>query len=144
MKKNNQKFLGFHKDKLEKWLIYWILLSVSFVVLLFFVTGTWIGLSVRDNCSLAQSKYQGDCVEALIQMVDDENNSFKQRNDAIWTLGQLGDKRAEYPLSKYYSENIPDREPYNEVLSTYELRKALNLLENDSSLTKFIWIKGLN
>lgn len=65
------------------------------IFLLFFVIGvTWIGFDVKSQCQQAQSEYGGDCTEALISLLQDENRGFRVRNDAIWALGQLGDSRA--------------------------------------------------
>ena len=72
-----------------------------------------------------------------MKTLEDENNSFRQRNDAIWSLGQLGDERAEYVLLTHYSKEIPAREPYNQVLSTYEVDKALKLIESGFNPTRF-------
>lgn len=77
------------------------------------------------QCDLAQAKYAGDCVAALIQVLEDEENALEQRNYAIWSLGQLKDERAIPILKKFYTGIIPDKEPYDQTLSQYELKKAL-------------------
>ena len=144
MKKVTKKILGFKKDKLKQWFLYWFLFGIAFIILGFLVTSTWIGLTVRENCLWAESKYKSDCVESLIETVADEDNSFKQRNDAIWALGQIGDERAKESLLEYMPKTIPDREPYNEVISGYEIQKAVNLIESGFNPTKFIWKSGIN
>lgn len=138
MKKSKQ-VLGFNLEQLKNWFFYWMVLGVGFVVLIFLITSTWIGLTVKNYCSLAQAKYEGDCVEALSQTVSDDNNSLSERNYAIWSLGQLGDSRAIPVIEKYYTGQIPDREPYNQTLSQYEMKKALKLLRGGTNLTRFIW-----
>ena len=58
------------------------------VFLLFFVIScTWIGYEVKRQCYEAKQEYGGDCVEALIALLNDENKGFRARNDAVWTLG---------------------------------------------------------
>lgn len=133
------KIYGFNKEKLGQWLLYWLVFGVGFVVLMFLVTSTWIGMSVKDKCSMAQGRYEGDCVEALIQMVDGEYNSNRDRNYAIWALGQMGDVRGREVLQKYYTGVIPDREPYDAGLSQYEIKKALKLLDTGVNLTHLVW-----
>jgi len=124
----NKKILGFNKRKLKKWFLYWVALAAGLFVLVFLITITLIGIDVKERCLAAQSQYEGDCVDALAQVVDHEENSLSERNFAIWALGIIGDEKARPVIEKYYTGIIPDREPYNETLSQYEMKKALNLL----------------
>lgn len=133
---------------------------MSFVVLFFLVTSTWIGVSVRDKCELARAQYDDEyrtgqawraseaestevwrarCSEALVEVMRDEGNSFKERNDAVWALGQLGDEQALGSVEAFYTGNIPDREPYNQTLSQYEMKKAINLLSGGWNATAWLW-----
>lgn len=123
--------------------------------LLFFVMGCIrIGDSVKSRCqeakrgyggptSPAASQEHGDCVEALINLLNDENKSFRSRNSAIWALGQLGDGRALSVLQKYYTGNIPPRESLDKTLSQYELKKAINLASGGLNITSYIWRNGI-
>lgn len=116
---------------------------VGVIVGSFWVSCMWIKESVKDRCAVAISQYEGDCVEALMQVVDGEDiNSFRKRNQAIWALGQLGDDREGRTteiLEKYYTGNIPKREPYDADLSQYEIKKALELLGGGWNITHFVW-----
>ena len=125
--------------KLKNWFLYWSAVGVGFFVLMFLLTTTWIGIDVNERCQLAQGRYEGDCVEALIQVLDNKENSFTERNQAIWALGQMGDKRAKGVLEKYYTGEIPEREPYNEGLSQYEMQKALKLVNGGLNITHWVW-----
>jgi hypothetical protein len=127
----------------KNWFMYWAVVGVGLFVLFFLVTSTWIGFSVREKCMLSQGRYGGDCVEALSAHLDDENNPYGERNDAIWALGQLGDGRALPVLEKYYTGNIPDREPWNKTISQYELKKAINLSGGGFNITAIVWRCGL-
>jgi len=117
------------------------LAAIGFSVLLFFfvITCTCIGYSVKYHCYQAKQKYSGDRVEALIAMLNDESQSFGDRNSAIWALGQLGDERALPVLQSYYTGDIPDREPWHGVVSQYELEKAINLTSGGLNISAFIW-----
>lgn len=55
---------------------------------------------VRD---LALSKYEGDLVLALSQLVDDPTNSYHERNYAIGMLANLSDRRALPVLKKHWN-----------------------------------------
>jgi hypothetical protein len=139
MNKNKKQLWGFHRQKLKQWFLFWMIVGVGFFVLIFLVTATWIGVDVRERCLVSQAQYEGDCVEALIQSLDDQSNPFDERNRAIWALGQIGDPRSKEILEKYYTGNIPQREPYNEVLSQYEMKKALKLVNGGWNATHLIW-----
>ncbi len=122
-----------------------LLIPAALVVLILFAgifvyTSISIGNSVGQYCTAAQSSCnEKDCVSALIKVVEDEDNSFKERNSAIWALGQLGDKRALSTLEEMYTGNIPHRESYNAGISQYELKKAIKLLKGGFNATAPIW-----
>jgi hypothetical protein len=137
--KKNNKIFGFEKEKIKRWFLYSAIVGVGFFILVFLITCTFIGVDVRERCLAAKAKYSGDCVQALTQTLDDESNTFRERNYAIWSLGQLGDSRATEVVSKYYTGNIPDREPYDDGLSQYEMKKALKLLNGGFNITHLIW-----
>jgi len=114
------------------------LIGLSLFTFMFIITCTLIGLDVNQRCEVAQDKYNGDCVDALISYLKDENNSYKSRNSAIWALGQIGDKRALPVLESYYTGNIPKKEPINNTISQYELKKAINLTSGGLNITKLV------
>jgi hypothetical protein len=126
--KKNEKILGFNKNKLKQWFLYWTALAAGLFILIFLITITLIGVDVKERCMSAQNKYEGDCVDALVQVVDHEENSLSERNYAVWALGIIGDEKARPVIEKYYTGIIPDREPYDKTLSQYEMKKALKLL----------------
>ena len=119
----------------------WQIGAVGFsIVLLFFMIGcSWIGYEVKIACEGAKRYKEGDCVEALMAVVDDEKMGFWERNRAIWALGQLGDERALQVFEKYYIGEIPEREPLGEMISQYELRKAIRLAEGGVNLSAWVW-----
>jgi len=129
------------KDLIEKVLFLGVI-GVSIFLLFFVVVCTWIGYDVKRQCSEARSEYGGSCVEALMELVDDEEAGYRRRNSAIWALGQLGDSEALPLLKSYYTGDIPDREPLDEVISQYELKKAVELTSGGVNASAWIW-RGL-
>lgn len=127
-----------NKNLKEK-LSYVMAIGISIFLLFFFITGTWIGHEVKDNCQDAKREYSGDCVESLLSLFEDEDQSFRRRNSAIWALGQLGDNRALLVLESYYTGDIPNREPLDEMISQYELKKAVKLTSGGTNISAFIW-----
>jgi len=117
-----------------------IIVVIVIIFFIFYVSiSLFIGNSVKTNCIKAKKEYYGDCVTALIKLLNDETKDFKSRNSAIWTLGQLGDQRALFFLEKFYSGNIPSRESLGKSISQYELRKAINLIDEDFNISAIIW-----
>lgn len=115
-------------------------IGVSIFLLFFVVSVTWIGYSVKQKCQDASHEYdEPDCVTALSELVADDSRGYRARNSAIWALGQLGDSRALPVLEKYYTGNTPDREPLNESISQYELKKAIKLTSGGTNLTAIFW-----
>lgn len=114
------------------------LIGLSTLLLFLLACGIWIGYEIKVMCHESKQKYGGDCVEALVIMVDDENQAYRMRNRAIWTLGQLGDGRGLPILEKYYTGKIPNREPLDDMISQYELKKAIKLANGGTNLS-FIW-----
>ena len=114
------------------------------IVLLFFVISvTWIGLEVKSLCVSTQSDYAGDCVESLVALVQDESRGYRNRNSAIWALGQLGDSRAQSVLAGMYTGVIPPREPLDAGISQYELRKAVDLTSGGQNPLAVFWRFGI-
>lgn len=129
--------------KIKKPIGFLVAIGVSILGLFFVVICTWIGVDVKTRCQEAKKDYKGTCVETLSQLLDDENQAFRNRNSAIWALGQLGNKQALPMLEKYYTGDIPDREPWNEVVSQYELKKAIKLLNDGKNITAIFWRYGI-
>ncbi len=119
-------------------------ISTSLFLLFFFIACTWIGFEVKSLCQSATTSYGGTCPDSLIMSLQDDTNSFKSRNDAIWALGQIGDPKALPVLQSFYTGIIPDREPYNGTISQYELKKAINLTSGGTNISAFIWRALLN
>jgi hypothetical protein len=124
-------------------IFYAIAIGVSIFFLFFFIGASWISYEVKDQCQEAKREYGGDCVESLISLLDDESKGFRARNNAIWSLGQLGDGRALPVLQNYYTGIIPEREPLDKSISQYELKKAINLTSGGPNIIAWIWRNGL-
>ncbi|RJR25767.1 HEAT repeat domain-containing protein [Candidatus Microgenomates bacterium] len=125
-------------------LFYLLAIGLSVFFLFFFLGDIWIGYEAKRLCQEAKWEYQKtDCVEALIAQLDDENQGFRTRNHAIWALGQFGDSRALPVLQKYYTGNIPDKEPLDGTISQYELKKAINLVSGGINITAWLWRWGI-
>lgn len=125
-------------------LFYMIAIAASIFGLFFVVTCTWIGYDVKTQCRDAQRQYEGDCVTALSALLLDERQTFRVRNSAIWALGQLGDVRALPVLEQYSTGIIPPKEPLDQTISQYELKKAVQLVQGGLNISAPLWRAGYN
>ena len=126
-------------------LFYLFAIGLSIFFLFFFIASVWIGYDAKSMCLNAERQYRTtDCVQALIAQLDDEHQAFRSRNNAIWGLGAMGDPRALPVLQKYYTGNIPDREPLDDMISQYELKKSIDLANGGLNITAWIWRWGTN
>lgn len=116
-------------------LILMLVLSIfAFIITIYLV----LFFEVRDICRSAQKEYKSDCVVSLLKVLDEDNETIKQKNDAIWALGQLADKRALKKLEYMFVADYPDREPLDKVISNYEIEKAIRWIEN-GNLTSWMY-----
>lgn len=86
---------------------------------------------VKANCLKAQDEYRSDCVGSLIKVVQSENKTFRQKNSAVWALGQLADKKTLpflYELNKSLTQQ--ERCDYDGYLCKYEVQKAIRWSES--------------
>ena len=130
--------------KIKPPLFFGFVIGLSLVILFFVIACTWIGYDIKNQCRQAQKDYGGACHQALAKLLTDENRSFSSRNSAIWALGQLGDPVSLPLLQSFYTGNIPDREPLNQMISQYELKKAINLVGGGTNITAIFWRHGIN
>ena len=126
----------------KKWmdLIFLVVaIGISIVMLMFVVSSTMIGYSVKEHCKNAQAEYGGECVPALIMLLEDEDKPYASRNSAIWALGELGEAQALPALEAYYTGEIPERSNLEQELSQLLLSRAIKLIRNGINLTAWAW-----
>lgn len=95
-----------------------------------------IGAGIDDAVSKATRAFPGDPAEALIAMATSEDVALKDRNRAIWALGQLGDARALAPL-----ESLLTGKPCDHAVAVcqHEVKKALRLCRGGINVTRWTW-----
>ena len=94
---------------------------------------------VKANCLKAKSEYRQDCVSSLINFAQSENYTFRERNSAIWALGQIADKEA-LPFLYELNRSLPGEEKcsYDRYLCKYEVQKAIKWCER-GNLTSWMY-----
>lgn len=130
--------------KFKQIFLYLLIIGLNITILFFIIISACIGFEVKSQCQAAINSYEGDCVEALIAQLNDESNDPGTRNTTIWALGQIGDGRALGSLQNLYTGSIPPREPWDEVISQYELKKAIRLVEGGFNITAWLWRSSID
>lgn len=87
---------------------------------------------------LAAERFPGDRVEALIDQVECTSCGLRQRQDAVWALGQIGDRRALPALRAHLTGRRCD---HAKELCQYELQKAIRHIEKGIPLHSVLRIK---
>lgn len=88
-----------------------------------------IYLEVKSVCNRSVSEYKLDCQNSLIKALQDHGKTFKERNDAVWVLGQMAKKESRPVLKSFYKGVPEEREPLDKTLSQYEIKKAITWCE---------------
>ncbi len=122
------------KKRIKK-VVFWFLgviliLTVSSVAYSF----NKIKNSVVSVTEVAKSEYPGDAVEALISYINSDSSTIKEKNRAIWALGQFADDEALPFLKQIYTS---EDNKYQE-LSKYEIEKAIKWCEK-GNLTSWMY-----
>ena len=109
------------------------IIIAAIIVLAIIIASSFFGIynTVRKTCDFAKEKNQGKCQTALASVLKDEEVTPKEKNDAIWALGQMAEPESLPALEKIYVGKVPEgREPLNEVVSQYEIEKAIRWVKN--------------
>ena len=86
----------------------------------------YIVYTAYDVSRTATHHFPGDRVEALLQQVECASCSMKERQSAVWALGQIGDARALPVLRAQVTGRACNHE---KELCQYELSKAIRHIE---------------
>lgn len=135
MKENSESKQKGKLPGLKKALVYG-LLSFLVVALIGFVSVCFsIRSAVKQMSAEAVKEFPGDRVQALIAYAASENYTLKERNRAVWALGQIGDSRALPVLESFYTAGPCDHE---KLLCRRELSKAINGCKGGLNLTAWL------
>jgi HEAT repeat protein len=111
-------------------LICFTLLFVGYLCICFSIRS-----SVKEISAKAVQEYPGDRIEALMTYVESANHNLRQRNRAVWALGQIGDSRALPVLEKFRTGKPCD---HDSTLCQGELRKAIKACKGSFNATAWL------
>jgi hypothetical protein len=95
-----------------------------------------IGGVVDSALERAHENYSGDDTDALIAMMNAGDIPLKDRNRAVWALGQLGDRRAAAAIEKLLTGGPCD---HTAAVCQRELKKALRQCRGGINITRWAW-----
>lgn len=123
----------------RSWLCRGVLAGV-FVIAAFSAVSWTIGSGVRAASGVAQRAYGGDQVSALMALAQSPMQTLRDRNRAVWALGQLGDARALTVLERHYTGKPCE---HDRELCQQELEKAIRLCRGGLNVPALLWRDGV-
>lgn len=99
-----------------------------------------IGAGVDDAVGRARVSFPGDPGKALIAVATSEDFPLKDRNRAIWALGQMGQVRAVAPLETLLTGKPCD---HATAVCQRELRRAVRQCRRGVNLTRWTWRRSV-
>ena len=67
--------------------------------------------------------------------------TFEEKNNAIWALGQIGNKESLPLLERLYTGDIRYRCNRTRYICQYELKKAIKFINSDFIVTRWMYQK---
>lgn len=107
---------------------------IGVIVLVVGFAGSYVGLriwfksDIDKICGNAMSVYPGDKIEALLAVLNSGNSNLKDKNQVIWALGKLRDKRAVPVLEKYYTGQKCDHKKF---VCQQGLQRSISVLKGE-------------
>ncbi len=128
------------KTSLRKFILSVILIGLAVLIILFAVSLRMIYTGVESICEIASNKFETDNVEALISLIESDEFSFKQKNKAIWALGQIGDRRALPLLRKLDTDEIQEKPlDSDKYIVQYSVEKAIRQINSNFIVTRWMY-----
>ncbi len=139
MQSNQNSNLPKRSFNWKKIALYTIVIGLVCFLVLLTITLHWISSDVRAHCEKAKLKYKGDCVEALVKYLETEQITFKEKNNVIWALGEIGDKRAIPMLQKFVTGELCDKPCDTSInICQYGVEKAIKLCKG-FNVVSYVW-----
>lgn len=107
--------------------IFWTCLTLAGLAVVSLVAfHQFLAWTARQTGEEARLEFGGDRVEALMELVDCTHCGLRDRSDAVWALGVIGDRRALPVLEKHHTG---EKCQHGVTLCQYELDKAIKKIE---------------
>jgi hypothetical protein len=126
----------------QKVLVFILPSGVIAIMLLYAISCTLIFSSVKSICDRAKKEFKINNTESLMALIESEKFNFEEKNDAIWALGQSGNKKSLPLLERLYTGKIRNRCNRHQYICQYELKKAIKFINSDFVVTRWMY-RGL-
>lgn len=103
------------------------LIVIGCIIILFAGISSGVSAEIDAICEEACAKYPGTKVEALITYLK-KTKELRKKNQAIWALGELRDKKALPILETLYTGAPCDHSRY---VCQYEVKKAIKKIKGE-------------
>jgi HEAT repeat protein len=113
-----------------------VVLAMVLIWSVTFGTARLIGSGVHAIGDAAVLAHPGDRIPALLAYVESPKHTLRERNRAVWALGQLADARALPVLEKYLTGGDCE---HGRLLCQHELRKAIRLCHGGTNISTRFW-----
>jgi hypothetical protein len=113
-----------------------VVVAVVLIGSVTFGTARLIGSGVNAIGDAAVLAHPGNRIPALVAYVESPKHTLRERNRAVWALGQLGDARALPVLEKYLTGGACE---HGRLLCQHELRKAIRLCRGGTNSSARFW-----
>ena len=124
--------------KIVLW-VFGIIVAILIVVTLIF--GYNMYSKAKVITTEAKSEFKSDSIQSLINYINSPNHTLKEKNSAVWALGQFADKKA-VPFLTKLSEELTGSDgeelSHDNYVCRYEVDKALRQC-TEGSIDKFIY-----
>lgn len=118
----------------RRWWAALMVLGTTGVVVAFLTLSWWIRIEAARTADEARQQFGGDRIEALATMMESAL-PLRERNRAVWALGQLRDPRALPVLQRHYTGGPCDHVRH---LCQDELRKAIALCKGEGGPPRWL------
>jgi len=96
-----------------------------------------IDSSIEATCREYGGETEEACLQALLRILQSEEESFERKNQAVWVIGQLADPRALPHLGKLLTgEPCADPCRKDEAICQREVDKAIRWCKGEAWLMK--------
>ena len=81
---------------------------------------------MESICIQAKHEFNSDCVESLISYIKSESNTIREKNRAVWALGQFADKKVLPFLEEIEKSAFSGKScDLDKDICQYEVKKAI-------------------
>ena len=116
------------KNRLVKVIVLGILIFISTITASIVIGRLVIKNQANNFAKEASENFHQDKIESLLMLIDSENYSLKEKNNAVWALGVLKNERALPKLQLLYTGEESNHE---KALCQYEIKKAILKVNGD-------------